>query len=81
MERPLRRHWRPCPMDMTTLTLSLIFGSLGMGFFMYGKNTGAFITMGIGLALMIFPYFIPNAIAMTIVGGLLSVVPFVIRES
>jgi hypothetical protein len=68
-------------MDTTNLMLSLIFGSLGMGFFMYGKNTGQFVPIGAGVLLMVVPYFIPNAIALVIVCLALSVVPFVVRES
>ena len=66
---------------MTNLTISLIFGSLGLGFFMYGKRTMHLVFLGAGLALMVIPYFIPNAIALVIVCLALSVAPYVLRES
>lgn len=68
-------------MDTTNLLLSLLFGSLGMAFFMYGKNTSQLVPIGAGVLLMVVPYFIPNAIAMVIVCLALSAAPFVVRES
>ena len=65
---------------MTNLMISLIFGSLGLGFFMYGKNTMQLVFIGAGLALMVIPYFIPNAIALVIVCLALSVAPYFLRE-
>lgn len=65
--------------DTTSLLISLLFGCVGMFFFMYGKNAGQYVYLGSGVALMVFPYFIPNMIAMLIVCGLLSAVPFVVR--
>jgi hypothetical protein len=66
--------------DLPTLLLSLLFGMLGMGYFMYGKNAGRMIPLGAGAALMIFPCFIPNIIAQVIVCLVLSAVPIVVRE-
>jgi hypothetical protein len=66
-------------MDPTSLMLSLIFGTLGFGFFLYGKKAGRMVPLGAGLALMVCPYFIPNLIAQLIVCTTLSVVPFIVR--
>ena len=61
-------------MDMTSLMLSLLFGSVGMGFLMYGKKAGLLVPIGAGLGLMICPYFISSAIVMVIVCGALIVI-------
>ena len=66
-------------MDMTSLMFSLLFGTVGMGFLMYGKKMAAVVPMGAGLALMIVPYLIPNMIVLCIVGLVLIGVPFVVR--
>jgi hypothetical protein len=67
-------------MDMTNLMLSLLFGTCGMGFLIYGKNAARLVPMGVGLILMVCPYFITSSLVMTIVcGGLISV-PFVLKE-
>jgi len=67
-------------MDATSLMLSMLFGAFGMAFLMYGKSAGRMVPIGVGLALMIGPYFIPNNIAMGVICGVLTVVPFVVRE-
>jgi hypothetical protein len=66
-------------MDATGLMLSLIFGTLGFGFFLYGKKSGQMVPLGAGLALMVCPYFIPNLVAQLLVCATLSAVPFVVR--
>jgi hypothetical protein len=66
-------------MDTTTLMLSLLFGTIGMGFLMYGKNAGRLIPIGVGLCLMVCPYFISNVAFMLTVCIPLMATPFVIR--
>ncbi|HUB24875.1 MAG TPA: hypothetical protein VL992_05550 [Tepidisphaeraceae bacterium] len=68
------------PFDLPTLLLSLIFGMIGMGMFMYGKNAGRMVPLGAGAALMVFPYFIPNIIAQVIVCLILTFTPLIVRE-
>ncbi len=67
-------------MDMTALMLSMLFGTVGMGFLMYGKKAGELMPVGIGLALMICPYFITNVILMLGVCSALTALPFVLRQ-
>jgi len=57
----------------------LLFGSIGLGFFVYGKRQKAVVPLVCGLALMIFPYFISNAIAIVLIGVILIVVPYFVR--
>jgi hypothetical protein len=68
-------------MDMTSVMLSMLFGMIGMGFLMYGKKASEVMPMGVGVALMVCPYFITNVIAMLVVCGALTVVPFVTGRS
>ena len=68
-------------MDATSLTLSLLFGAVGMGLFIFGKKTMRMVPMGAGVALMVCPYFITNTVAMLIVCVLLTAVPFVVRDA
>ena len=48
-------------MDMTNLMLSMLFGTIGMGFFMHGKKMAEVVPMLVGVMLMVCPYFISNA--------------------
>ncbi len=66
-------------MDTGSLMWGMIFGSIGLGYFVYGKKQKCMVPMLSGVALMIFPYFVSNTILLVIVGVLLSVVPYFIR--
>ena len=68
-------------MDFTSLMFSMLFGTVGMGFVMYGKKAGEFVPVGIGLGLMVFPYFISNLVILFVVCSGLIAVPFVLRSA
>ena len=50
------------------LIAGLIFGSIGFVAFMYGKRMTLWKMMFGGLALMVYPYFIANTVAVYVVG-------------
>lgn len=58
----------------------LLFGMIGMAAFLYGKKQGSWRTMVVAAALMVYPYFVTNTIAMYIVGFLLTGALFVFRD-
>jgi hypothetical protein len=62
-------------MDMTTLLWSVLFGSIGFGYFIYGKKQSHAVIRYTGVAMMIFPYFIQNTTALVIVGFMLLLLP------
>jgi hypothetical protein len=66
---------------MTTATLlwGLLFGSIGIGFFIYGKKQKKVVPLVCGLALIAFPYFIENTILLVAVGTALTALPYFIR--
>ena len=57
----------------------LLFGSVGLGFFVYGKKQKAVVPMVCGLVLMIFPYFIANTILLVAIGVALIALPYFMR--
>jgi hypothetical protein len=59
--------------------LALLFGSVGLGFFVYGKQQKAPIPLVCGLALMIFPYFVSNTIILVVLGVALIMIPYFVR--
>jgi len=61
------------------LVLGVIFGSVGLGYFLYGKKQRAVVPLVSGLALMVVPYFIPNTIVLVVVGVVISAIPYFIR--
>jgi len=65
---------------MTTLMFSVLFGSIGVGYFIYGKKQQRMIPLVAGLGLCVFPYFIPNAYAMATVGTILTAAPWILKD-
>jgi hypothetical protein len=66
-------------MNESWLLWGLLFGSVGLGFFVYGRKQKAVVPLVCGLTLMIFPYFVASTLALVIIGALLIVLPSVIR--
>jgi hypothetical protein len=66
-------------MNASTLMWGVIFGSIGFGFFVYGKKQKAIIPLLSGIGLIIFPYFISNVFILVITGIVFVAVPFFIK--
>jgi predicted membrane protein len=66
--------------DVGVLLWGLLFSSIGLGFFLYGKKRRAVVPLVCGLVLMIYPYFIPNVIALVAIGVVLIAVPYFFRS-
>ena len=67
-------------MDTSTLLWGLLFGSIGLGFFVYGKKQKRVVPLATGVALMILPYFAPNTILLVVLGVALLAVPYFVRR-
>jgi len=68
-------------MDMgTTLMVSVLFSSIGAGYFVYGKKQRQVVPLLTGLALCVYPYFLSNGYAIVVVGVLLTLVPWLLRR-
>ena len=57
-----------------------LFGLIGMAFFMYGKKQGAFIPLFVGIALMVYPYFVTNIPLLIVIGIVLIAIPYFVRD-
>ena len=66
-------------MNTSTLILGIIFGSVGLGFFVYGKKQAALIPLVSGIGLMVVPYFISNIYFQILSGIVLAALPFVLK--
>lgn len=66
-------------MSMSSLLWGLLFGSIGLGFFLYGKKQQAIVPLFCGLALMVFPYFVSNTFLLVAIGVALTVLPYFVR--
>jgi len=63
----------------SVLFWGIILGSIGMGYFVYGKKQGAFLPLLCGLGLMVLPYVFTNLSLLLVVSLVLVVLPFILR--
>ncbi len=54
---------------MASLALALFVSLIGMAAFVYGRKSSRLVPLIGGLILMIYPYFVPNALAMAVIGA------------
>lgn len=67
-------------MEGTSLLMwGMVFGAIGVGFFIYGKKQKAFVPLMTGIALFVIPYFISNVYALVITGAVLVALPYFVR--
>jgi hypothetical protein len=66
-------------LNTSTLLWGLLFGSIGLAFFIYGKKQRVVVPLVCGLVLMIFPYFISNNILLVVFGVVLVALPYFLR--
>jgi hypothetical protein len=66
-------------MSTSSLLWGVLFGAIGLGFFVYGKRQRVVVPLACGLALMLFPYFISNTILLVAVGVVLMAIPYFFR--
>lgn len=58
-------------MSGADLLWGMLFGTVGMSFFVYGRRQSAMVPLISGVALMGFPYFVSDTVTLVAVGILL----------
>ena len=49
---------------------------MSLGFFFYGKKQGMVVPFLCGLALMVYPYVMPNVVVLVVMGLVLVAMPY-----
>ena len=62
-------------MSLAPLSWGVLFSSIGLGYFIYGKRQGAPVPLVCGIGLMVFPYFVSGSWTMVLVGAALMPIP------
>ena len=57
----------------------VLFGSVGLGYFIYGKRQGRVVPLLSGLCLMVCPYFVPGAVLLVLLCTVFMALPYFIR--
>jgi len=63
-----------------SLLWGMLFGAIGLGYFVYGKRQEKFVPLICGIALMVFPYFVSGAIWLVAIGVTLMAIPYFFRD-
>ena len=66
-------------MDAARLLWIVLFSSIGLGLFLYGKKQWKVVPLTCGLALMIYPYFVSSKLLLIAAGAALTAIPYFIR--
>lgn len=67
-------------MSTASIFWGFLFGSIGIGFFIYGRKQQKMVPLACGLLLMVFPYFVHNTILLVVIGALLMAAPYFLRS-
>ncbi|WJG10114.1 hypothetical protein [Aliiglaciecola sp. LCG003] len=65
--------------DSSLMVWSVLFSGIGIGFFLYGKKQKAAVPLLTGIALCVFPYFVPSVTVLLLVGLVLIAIPYFFR--
>ncbi len=65
--------------NSASLLWGVLFGSIGLGYFVYGKKQRRGIPLLSGVALMAFPYFVSNSFLIVLIGVVLMALPYFIK--
>lgn len=65
-------------LETGSLFWGFLFGSIGTGYFIYGKKQQHFVALASGLGLWVIPYVATTALMIPLSGALMAL-PFVLR--
>jgi hypothetical protein len=65
--------------DTSMLLWGVVFGSIGLGFFIYGRKQQAVVPLVVGIALFVVPYVVSNLYLLLLAGIILIALPYFVR--
>jgi hypothetical protein len=66
-------------MSEASLLWGVLFGAVGLGYFVYGKKQRAIVPLLCGVALMVLPYLVSGAWLLFLTGAAIAAVPYFVR--
>jgi hypothetical protein len=67
-------------MDQATLLWGLVFGSVGLAMFVYGKKQKNMVALGCGITLILLPYVFTDLVVLVIAGLAAVAAPFLFKR-
>lgn len=62
-----------------SLFLGILFGSIGVGYFLYGKREQMFVPLIAGIVLIALPWFVASTMWLVLGGLVVMAVPYFVR--
>ena len=66
-------------MNAAVLLWGVLFSSIGLGFFIYGRKQARPVPLACGIGLMLYPYFVTDTTLLVCIGVALTAIPYFIR--
>jgi hypothetical protein len=66
-------------MDVASLLWGVLFSSIGLGYFLYGRKQQQLLLLLCGIGLMGYPFLVSNVWALVAIGVGLMVLPYFFR--
>ncbi len=66
--------------NSAVLMWGVLFGAIGLGYLVYGKQQKKVLPMLTGLLLVGFPYFVSSAWQLVLLGSLLVAIPPIVKK-
>jgi hypothetical protein len=66
-------------MSESSLVWGVLFGAIGLGYFVYGKKQRAVVPLLCGVGLIVLPYLISSTWPLFLVGTAIAAVPYFVR--
>lgn len=66
-------------MSTASLAWGMLFGAIGVGFFIYGKRQGMIVPLICGIGLMAYQWVVTSAIWLVVIGVALMAIPWFAR--
>ncbi|MEI6710881.1 MAG: hypothetical protein WCK88_01080 [bacterium] len=63
-------------MDSNMMLISIFAGAFGGGYLIYGIKQQAFVALGSGIILSVYPYFVPNVFLSILIGLFFILLPW-----
>ena len=57
----------------------VLFGSVGLGYFIYGRKQRRALPLLSGIGLIVCPYFVPNALLLVLICIVFMALPYFVR--
>jgi hypothetical protein len=65
--------------DEASIVWSVLFGAIGLGYFIYGRKQNRIVALLSGIGLMVAPYFIDGASLIVAVCVAMMILPYFVR--